>query len=238
MHSVESKLFDDSSPQLDRFGALLGLTAVTIVLQSLIDVSNPAREVGQTIASLVLTAAAGATVLLAFRAAGLAKRWMRIADILVGIAIVGLILVLVLEIVSSDSVTSSESSGAPPITFLIFSIVAPIVVVWRLGRQGAVSVKTLAGAVATYLLIANAFNYAFVSLDQLSGSPFFGQTEPTTAFMYFSLVTITTLGYGDLAPVSDFGRLLAASEAVVGQVFLVTFVGIVVGLLVQERQAS
>ena len=46
--------------------------------------------------------------------------------------------------------------------------------------------------------------------------------------MYFSLVTITTVGYGDFAAVTDLGRMAAASEAVLGQVFLVTFVALIV----------
>ena len=54
--------------------------------------------------------------------------------------------------------------------------------------------------------------------------------------MYFSLTSITTLGYGDLAAVSPAGRLLATTEAVIGQVYLVTFVAMIVGLIVEQRQ--
>jgi hypothetical protein len=54
--------------------------------------------------------------------------------------------------------------------------------------------------------------------------------------MYFSLVTITTLGYGDLAAVEPLGRLLTTIEAVIGQVYLVTFVAMIVGLMVEQRQ--
>jgi hypothetical protein len=46
--------------------------------------------------------------------------------------------------------------------------------------------------------------------------------------MYFSLTTIATLGYGDFVPVTEVGRLAAMSEAVIGQVYLVTFVAMVV----------
>ena len=81
-----------------------------------------------------------------------------------------------------------------------------------------------------------AFNFAFLAVDFYQSETFFSTQEPTTSFIYFSLTTITTLGYGDLAPVSEVGRLLATIEALVGQVYLVTFVGMVVGLLVAERQ--
>ena len=56
--------------------------------------------------------------------------------------------------------------------------------------------------------------------------------------MYFSLSTITTTGYGDLTAASPFGRLLAMAEAVTGQVYLVTFVAMLVGLFAANRIAG
>jgi Ion channel len=46
------------------------------------------------------------------------------------------------------------------------------------------------------------------------------------------------VGYGDLAPASDVGRLLAALEALLGQVFLVTFVALLVGLLAERWRVN
>lgn len=54
--------------------------------------------------------------------------------------------------------------------------------------------------------------------------------------MYYSLTTITTLGYGDLATTHPLGRLLSASEALIGQVYLITFVAMIVGWLVSQPQ--
>jgi hypothetical protein len=82
-----------------------------------------------------------------------------------------------------------------------------------------------------YLLIAIAFNYVFLEVQRFGSVPFFGVEESTSSFMYFSVVTITTLGYGDLAPASDIGRYFATSEAIIGQVFLVTIVARLVSLL-------
>nr|WP_281360224.1 potassium channel family protein [Isoptericola halotolerans] len=80
------------------------------------------------------------------------------------------------------------------------------------------------------MLISLAYYYAFLTVDAYSAEPFFGTDEPTTSFMYFSMTTITTLGYGDLAAVTPLGRLLATSEAIVGQVYLVVFVALIVSL--------
>ena len=54
-------------------------------------------------------------------------------------------------------------------------------------------------------------------------------------YSYFSFVTLTTLGYGDLVPRSDIARTLAVFEAILGQVFLVTAVARIVSLIGSER---
>ena len=105
----------------------------------------------------------------------------------------------------------------------------------RLLQHRTVSVGTLQGAIAAYLLIPVAYYYVFQALDARGSDLFFGQPESATSFMYFSLSTITTLGYGDLGATTDLGRLLATSEAVIGQIYLVTFVGMIVGLFAAGR---
>lgn len=66
------------------------------------------------------------------------------------------------------------------------------------------------------------FMYLFLAVDRFGDGSFFGEPETSTGFMYFSLVTITTLGYGDLVPASDVGRAVATSAAMLGYlVFIV-----------------
>ena len=54
-------------------------------------------------------------------------------------------------------------------------------------------------------------------------------------FLYFSFVTMTTVGYGDLTAAGDLGRMLAVTEALIGQLYLVTVVALVIGNIGQER---
>ena len=54
-------------------------------------------------------------------------------------------------------------------------------------------------------------------------------------FMYFSFITLTTVGYGDLTPFTDAARSAAVFEAVLGQVFLATAVARIVSLLGSRR---
>jgi hypothetical protein len=101
----------------------------------------------------------------------------------------------------------------------------------RVLSQQEVTIETLWGAMSVYLLMAIAYNYVFIEVQQFGSVPFFGVEETTTSFMYFSVVTMTTLGYGDLAPATDVGRFFAITEAIIGQVFLVTIVARLVSLL-------
>lgn len=236
MSDLERAIFDDSSAQVDRFGALLILTALTIVLLSLVDVGEAAGTADGTVFAIVLAVASATTVMLAMRAGGVARRWTRIVDILVVISVVLVVLVLLVDLFAGFDVVNDDGRATAPVIYLVLTLLAPLVVVRRVVRHPDVTARTLAGAVTAYLLIALSFNYVFLTVDALASTPFFGDPEPSTAFMYFSLVTITTLGYGDLAPAAPWGRLMSASEAVIGQVFLVTFVALIVGLLVQRRK--
>ena len=56
--------------------------------------------------------------------------------------------------------------------------------------------------------------------------------------LYFSLVTMTTLGYGDITPVGSMPRVLAASEAVIGQLFVAILIARRVGLQVSQGRSG
>jgi hypothetical protein len=85
------------------------------------------------------------------------------------------------------------------------------------------------------------FFYAFLFslLGRLSG-PFFAQPGAARAidYVYFSYVTISTVGYGDLTARGDLGRMLAVTEALLGQLYLVTIVALLVGNLGRQRRQA
>ena len=223
--------FGDRSSYVDRFGLLLALTVFAIIAQSLVDVRDPFGEVGSELGIAVVTVLVGAMFLLALRASGVTRRWQLIADLLVGVSVAVVLGVLAVDVLTDHDFSSVHTDGSSTLWFVLAAL-TPIAVVRRLLTHRQVTRGTVLGAIAAYLLIAVAFNYAFLAADA-SQTPFFGQPEPTTSFMYYSLVSATTLGYGDLAAATNLGRLLSTSEAVIGQVFLVTFVAMLVGLLAQ-----
>ena len=71
-------------------------------------------------------------------------------------------------------------------------------------------------------------------MEEVSDDLFSGQTATSMDFQFFSYVTLTTLGYGNLVPEGDLGMTLASLEAIIGQVFLVTVVALAVGNLGAE----
>jgi hypothetical protein len=111
-----------------------------------------------------------------------------------------------------------------------------------LGRT-RVDFTTILGACAAYLLLAMTWAVAYAGLHwvdptsfALQGSPYPGEAIGT--FVYYSLVTITTLGFGDMTPVAPLARSLSALEAVVGQLYLAILVARLVGLQLQQRPTA
>ena len=227
-------MFHDDSRALDRFSLLLALTAVSVVALSLVDLGDPGAGVGTEVAVLVSSFLVALTFSVALRTSGLARRWQRVVDVLLAVALLTLGLVILVDFVVARPVVGIDTA-TPPVVLVVLAVLAPVVVVRRLLRHHRITRATLFAALSAYLLIAVAFFYAFLVVDSY-GPSFFGEDEPTTSFMYFSLTSITTVGYGDLSPATPPGRLLATSEAVLGQVYLVTVVAFTVSLLGEERR--
>lgn len=201
---------------LDRFGLVLVLVLVSIVAGSLIDVHDSA--VGQ----FVTHAVTGAALVTATRASG-ARRRLRVAmDAFVAVSVLGNLVVVLL------GGAPVNSPLQPDALWFLAAAVTPVLVANRVARHETVRLQTVLGAVAAYLQVAVAYALLFQTVDAATPGPFFGEDVSTTVYMYVSLSTIATLGYGDYTPVTDLGRLAAMTEAVIGQVYLVTFVAMIV----------
>ncbi len=117
--------------------------------------------------------------------------------------------------------------------FVLLLLITPITVLLRMMLRPKITVDTLAGALTAYLQIGIFFGalYRFVSL--VDSQQFFAQVARPVAneFQYFSFITMTTVGYGDLTPATTTGQTIAIMEAIIGQVFLVTVVALTVSNL-------
>lgn len=100
-----------------------------------------------------------------------------------------------------------------------------------LREEGAVTVRTLSGVLAIYLLVGMIFSFLDGAAAAFGSQQFFSEAVHANRsdFLYFSYVTLSTTGYGDLVPATDVGRMLAVAEALIGQIYLVTVVALIVG---------
>lgn len=103
--------------------------------------------------------------------------------------------------------------------------------------QGEVNRQSVTGAVCVYVLIGLLFMFIYGAAAALGSGPFFAQgTDGTTSLrLYFSYVTLATLGYGDYTPAGDFGHTAAIVEALFGQLYLVTVVALLVANIRAKR---
>ena len=105
------------------------------------------------------------------------------------------------------------------------------VTIMRVLRHRRVTSETILGALCAYVLLGLLFAFVFLAIEELGG-PFFAQPgeHPQSEFLYFSFITLTTLGLSAATPSIGLPQALTAIEALVGSVFLVTLVARLVTL--------
>jgi Ion channel len=148
-----------------------------------------------------------------------------------------LLLATALQVLDFAGVPGLES----PLAALALVIVAAAMVATfseLIGNREATS-DGLVGAIFGYLLIAAAWSLLFRQLEILHPGSFDlagGDRDPQ--LLYFSLITITTVGYGDVLPLTAVARIWAALEAVVGTLYIAILIGRIVGELRFGRSAA
>ena len=108
----------------------------------------------------------------------------------------------------------------------------------RILRHRRVTYETVLGALCAYILIGLLFAFLFLAVDEVREGPFFAQggEHAQSEYLYFSFVSLTTLGFGDLTPTTGLPQALTALEALLGSIFLVTLVARLVTLWVRQEE--
>lgn len=124
-----------------------------------------------------------------------------------------------------------------------FLVVAIIHTLRQVVIEAGINVNRLVGAICVYLLLGIIWAFAYSLLALVASDSFTGfsaQHGPAldSNWLYFSFVTLTTLGYGDITPVSATARTLAYLQALTGQFYVAVLVAGLVSAYISERQDS
>jgi hypothetical protein len=225
---------DDQSPN-DHFWQLLAVTGVSFVMIPLFDAIKWGRIPTTLLISVV--------VIVSWNKSGIRRRhqvWGTIATLIAAAFVVSATAV-------GEPSPVGPTQGSDLATVLASSLLtimiatAPVLILRRIVRDHIrITLDSVAGALAAYVLIGFTFTSMYQTLDFMTGD-FFEQSLASTSwatFQYFSFVTMTTLGYGDLTPATTIGQNLAVLEALFGQLFLVSVVALFVANLGRVRTSA
>lgn len=122
------------------------------------------------------------------------------------------------------------------LSMMLLIVGTQIAIIVHAVREGTITVDTVTGALCVYLLLGLLFA-TFAAFYADSVGPFFAQqgTHPPGDYVYFSFITIETVGYGDLTPGAPLPRVLAFMEGLIGQLYLVTVIAVLVSNIVPSR---
>jgi hypothetical protein len=203
----------------DAYGLVLVLILLTLFASGLVG----DRRWGH----VLVVALQGATMLFAQWTSRARRRVLRASAAIV------LVLVAVSAIASLPD--RAELSRGSLVAGVVLAIATIVVIARRIGLHPTVNALTLLGAVCIYLLIGTAFAYAYRVLEAFDPPFFASGSIGASTMLYYSFSTLTTVGYGDLTATSEIARMLSVTEALVGQLYLVTVIALVVGNVGRER---
>lgn len=129
---------------------------------------------------------------------------------------------------------------------LFFLVLLTSLILSQIFREGPTTSRRIMGAVAAYLLIGMMWSVAYYLVTLwipgafvIQGSLTPGDREPLQSqLFYFSFVTLTTIGYGDITAVHPTARMLVIFEGVMGQLFPAILIARLVSLQVQSKQKT
>ena len=151
------------------------------------------------------------------------------------------VILLALAIVTVAGIIQ-EAAGAGVLPLVAVGVSAlllfgytTIFILWRVLRSPRVTGDTLCGAIAVYLMIGLTWSLAYVLLEHVHPGSYRlaaagMQRADGKDLLYFSYVTLATLGYGDVVPVTDGARSLAVLEGLCGTVYMAILVARLIGL--------
>jgi uncharacterized membrane protein YeaQ/YmgE (transglycosylase-associated protein family) len=209
------------------YGVVLLLVIASIALQMSLSPSDASR--------FVTIALQAATLVAAVRASSVRRSGTRIAALA---AVLAVIAAVITWVVHGDI----PPAPAAVVNGLLVAV-APVAIARGLLhdlREHGVTAATLAGVLAIYLLAGMFFSFVYGVIGAVDPDALFAQLSNSNRQdqLYFSFVTLCTVGYGDLTPAGGVPRAFAVAEMLAGQIYLVTIVSLIVSNLGARRRQA
>ena len=212
-----------------------GLVLMLAVLSTGVQMALPDTPPAWLIQALLM----GATVITALFAEDATRRQWRQVGWLIGLSLLAAFVA---------ALTGSDQAGRG----VMFGLSGLLAIAGRGDRRARrrrrhplerrVTLHSVMGALTVYLLAGLIFAFAYSVMGAIAGSPVLSHigSDKHAEEVYFSFITLTTVGYGDIAPVAAASRMTSVLEALFGQLYLVTIVAVIVSNVgaVRMRQAA
>ena len=132
------------------------------------------------------------------------------------------------------------------LTSIVFDGYIIFVLLRHIIRTNEITADIIYGAVSVYILLGIFFTSIYMFFDAITQTPLFAyagadlavESIETSKLFYFSFVTLTTLGYGDIRPIADLSRTFAVIEAMTGVFYSAALIGRLIGLYVAQNSKS
>jgi hypothetical protein len=208
---------------LDSYGLLLLLILGSLIVSAL-EVSSIAG-----LMPVVRIVALAGTLAFALHTSGASRRTYVACGVLVTLAVV-------LTLIFNGNSRLGHGVQAAAVFLIIVAVL--ITVVRRFSSHPVVTGSSILAAICIYLFVGLAFAtiYGFIAAADVHDLFGGGLGDGTSAErIYYSYITLTTTGYGDFVPATDPARMIAITEALIGQVYLVTIVALLVSNVGSRR---
>lgn len=207
-----------------RYGVvLLVLTAAMIVA-----IFAPPSAWGRSLSTLLQLAAVSA----ALSRSGVSRRLLGLAVAVAAVAAVSSIADLVFG--------ARFALGVAQLAAAVLLALVPMAILAEFMRDLNITAQSVTAALCIYLVFGMFFASLAYAVSALGGAPYFvGKgTADSSDYLYFSYITLATVGYGDYVPALSVGRALSVIEALMGQLYPVTVVALLVANLPGQRSSG
>jgi hypothetical protein len=209
---------------------LVSLVATIFVLPSLVSAGETPSLVVQVLFQIFFTLifASGILASTTSRAAAV------VSSLICGVAIA---LFWVNQLMPSRQFAVGQTAGAASASALLTAFVLR-----QVFREGTITLQRIQGAVAVYLLLGLAWGNVYELIELIRPGAFRLPEPPANSadraitLAYYSFVTLTTMGYGDIVPVHPAARSAAILEALAGQLFPAILIARLVAMEISSRQ--